>query len=72
MARYYCNEEEYSKISLQEKLLRDKIIALIEKYTTEMEGYSYFGSNPGVPEEDYEEIADDLLLAFNITEKEDG
>jgi hypothetical protein len=69
MSRWYSEIEEYSKISLQEKLLRDKIVAVIEKYTKEMEGYSYFGSNPGVPEDDYEEIADDLLLAFNITEK---
>ena len=69
MSRWYSEIEEYSKISLQEKLLRDKIVAIIENYTKEMEGYSYFGSNPGVPEDDYEEIADDLLLTFNITEK---
>jgi hypothetical protein len=25
--------------------------------TTEMEGYSYFGSNPGVKEDDYEDVA---------------
>lgn len=68
MARWYSEIPEYSKISLEEKLLRDKLIAIMEKYTQEMEGYSYFGSNPGVEQEDYEEIADDILLTFNLEE----
>ena len=70
MARWYSEDAEYSKISKAEKELRDKLVAVIAKYTQEMEGYSYFGSNPGVEEEDYEEIADDLLLLFDIKEKQ--
>lgn len=69
MARWYSEVEEYSKISLQEKLLRDKIVAIIDKWTQEMEGYSYYGNNPGVPEEDYEDIADEILLTFDVKEK---
>jgi hypothetical protein len=30
----------------------------LKSLTTEMEGYSYFGSNPGVKEDDYEDVAD--------------
>jgi hypothetical protein len=29
----------------------------LKSLTTEMEGYSYFGSNPGVKEDDYEDVA---------------
>lgn len=70
MARWYSEIPEYSKISLEEKLLRDKLVAIMSKYTQEMEGYSYCGSNPGVKEDDYEEIADDILLMFDVREKE--
>lgn len=69
MARWYSEFEEYSKISKEEKELRDKLVEVIAQYTKEMEGYSYFGSNPGVSEDDYEDIADDLLLKFSIKEK---
>ena len=33
------------------------VIAALKENTREMEGYSYFGSNPGVCEDDYEDIA---------------
>lgn len=67
--RYYNEDPEYSQISKEEKLLRDKIIEVISSYTQEMEGYSYFGSNPGVPVDDYEDIADEILLTFKVEEK---
>lgn len=38
-----------------------KIIMMIHEHTTEMEGYSYYGSNPGVPVESYEVIAENIL-----------
>lgn len=48
--------------------IKKAIVHVLDKYTTEMEGYSYFGSNPGVKEDDYEEIADEViaLLATNL------
>lgn len=67
--RYYNEDPEYSQISKEEKLLRDKIIEVISSYTQEMEGYSYFGSNPGVPVDDYKDIADEILLTFKVEEK---
>lgn len=69
MARWYSEIPEYSKISLEEKLLRDKIIRIMSGWTKEMEGYSYFGSNPGISEDDYEDVADEILLAFKVEEK---
>ena len=69
MTRWYSEFEELTQISLQEKLLRDKIEAVMKKYVTEMEYYSYYGSNPGIPSDDLEVVADELLLAFKIEEK---
>ena len=66
MARHYNVESEYTKISEKEKAIRDRIIAIIDNYTTEMEGYSYFGKNPGVSVDDYEDIADDIMIEFGI------
>lgn len=43
-----------------------KVISIINNYTTEMEGYSYFGSNPGVSVENYDDIAEELLESFYL------
>jgi hypothetical protein len=66
MSRWFSEDAEYTEISKEEKAQRDRIVAIIARYTTEMEGYSYFGSNPGVPKDDYEDIADDIMKEFGI------
>ena len=66
MARWYSEHAEFTEISQEDKLKRDRIIAIIAEYTREMEGYSYFGSNTGVAQEDYEDVADDIMKAFGI------
>lgn len=63
-----CEYPEYTEISLDEKLLRDKLIGVMERYTREMDN-SYHSSNRGVPKDDYDEVADDILKEFFITEK---
>ena len=42
-------------------MTKEAIIKIMEAYVTEMEGYSYFGSNPGIPKDVIEDIADDIL-----------
>lgn len=44
------NKEQFCKI----------VQNTLEMYTREMEAYSYFGSNLGVPQDDYEDVASDL------------
>lgn len=66
MALYFSEYPEYSDVSLENKILRDKIINVIATYTQEMEGFSYFGSIPGVYEDDYEDIAEELMTELNL------
>jgi len=66
MARWFNEDPEYSQITPEEKAKRDRIVAIMSKWTQEMEGYSYLGSNPGVKEDDYEDIAEEIMAAFKI------
>ncbi|MNF51330.1 hypothetical protein D3C85_737380 [compost metagenome] len=68
-ARWYKEyDPETSEISLEDKLLRDKLVALMMEYSQEMENYSYYGHNPGVPDDNLEDIADAILLKFKVEE----
>ena len=66
MTRWFSEDPDYSEITPAEKAIRDRIVAVMAKYTPEMEGYSYYGSNPGIKEDDYEDIAEDLMKEFGI------
>ena len=41
-----------------------ELIALLDEFTEEMEGYSYFGSNPGISIENYEEVVDRIMEKY--------
>lgn len=45
--------------------MKDEIIKIMRKYVTEMEGYSYCGSNMGIPEDYIEDIVEDILNLYN-------
>ena len=45
--------------------IRGIVEAVLKRYTREMEGYSYFSSNPGVREDDCEEIAEEIEKAIS-------
>ena len=66
MARWYCEDTAYTEISKEEKDLRDKIVAILAEYTCEMENYSYYGSNPGIKEDDYEDVAEAIMAYFKL------
>ena len=66
MARWFSEDPEYSEISPAEKAIRDRIVAVMARHTQEMEGYSYYGSNPGIAEDDYEDIAEELMKEFGL------
>ena len=68
MARYFNEDPEYTEISAADKAMRDRIVAIIARHTREMESYSYFGKNPGVAEDDYEDVADEIMKEFKMDE----
>lgn len=47
-------------------LTKEMILEVLNKYEQEMEGYSYYGSNPGVSRDDYSDIADELLQKIRM------
>ena len=69
MSKYYSENPEYSQISPVDKLTRDKIEAILKTFTREMENFSYYGSNPGISENDYDEVAETLMDEFKLWEK---
>ena len=40
------------------------IITIMNEFVVEMEGYAYYGSNPGIPQDEFEEVADALMKKF--------
>lgn len=66
MARWYNENPEYTQISKEDKDKCDRIVAVLEQYKREMEHYSYYGSNPGIPEDDFEDVADDIMKEFGL------
>lgn len=69
MSKYYSEDSEYSKISLTDKFTRDRIEKILATFTREMEGYSYFGSNPGISEDDYDDVAEAVMTELNLWEQ---
>ena len=55
----YTEEEVHSTVDAWSR--RVNVIRVLEQYTTEMENYSYYGSNPGIPEECYYDLANSIL-----------
>jgi hypothetical protein len=59
--------EEYKAKQLFEKTIKKmEIVEVIHSYTQEMEGYSYYDSNPGVPQDAYEEIAQAIMNKWEL------
>ena len=71
MTRYYSEiGEEFgtNTMTKREHEIRRRIVEIMDRHTKEMEGYSYFGSNPGIAEDDYEDVADEIMIEFGIKE----
>jgi hypothetical protein len=59
-----CVEKASKEFDAQVKKMQ--LIEIINQHTTEMEGYSYFGSNPGVPVDVYEEVAESIMKKWQL------
>lgn len=56
--------EAFDWVEKNEKIC--KMMKIMNGFSTEMEGYSYFGSNPGIPEDDFDEVAEEIIKQFDI------
>ena len=67
MSRYYSIHPEYTQISKEDKELRDRIVAIMERYNGQV-GYATWDGNSedGISEEDFEDVADDIMKEFGI------
>lgn len=71
MAKWYSEDPNYTEISIRDFELRKRIEEIMDQHTREMEGYSYYGSNPGISEDDYDEVAEDIMTELGLWEKKD-
>jgi len=56
----------------ERQAMKPHIIQALKEAETEMENYSYFGSNRGVPKDDYEDVADAAIRARGTTKEKQG
>lgn len=67
---YYKDDPEQGQISTENYLLRVRIENILTEYTQEMEGYSYCGSNPGIAEDNYEDVAESIMTELGLWKSE--
>jgi hypothetical protein len=66
MSKYYSEDPEYSQISFSEKTIRDKLEAILESYSRNL-NYSYSCSDEyGVPEDRFDDVAEKIMDVFNM------
>jgi len=66
MARWYSEIQEYSQMTKEEKDIRDKIVEIMSKHTMDMSNSHFHGSEYGIREDDYEDVADEIMKEFKI------
>lgn len=71
MAKWFCsNDPAEGQISVVDHNTRQAIENILERYTRDMENYSYYGSNMGVSENDYDDVAEDIMTALELWEED--
>ena len=60
----YTDEDvEYELKQIDKKVA---LMKLLDEFTQEMEGYSYYSSNPGISVDDYEEVAKKIMKEWDL------
>jgi hypothetical protein len=73
MAKWYCESEPSAgQISEKDYNIRSIIERVLERYSKDMENYSYYGSNIGCSENDYDDIAEDIMTELELWENDNG
>ena len=66
MARWFSEDPEFTQISAEDKAKRDRIIAIMERFTRDMSQDSWYGSEYGIERDDYEDVAEEIMKEFGI------
>lgn len=66
MAKWYCPDPEYSQMSESEYNIRCKLEKIMEGYSRDMSTSHWYGSANGVPEDNYEDVAEDIMTELNL------
>lgn len=71
MAKWFCSSDPAEgQISEKDYNVRRIIESVLERYTKDMENYGYYGCNMGVSENDYEDIAEDVMTELELWEED--
>ena len=71
MAKWFCESDPSAgQISEKDYNVRRAIELVLEKYTRDMENYSYYGCNMGCSENDYDDIAEEVMDVLELWEKD--
>ena len=71
MAKFYTEGGgKYNTMTEAEHKMREKIVAIIATHTRTFSGGYGYSSEEGVREDDYDEVADSIMEAFTMVEKE--
>lgn len=66
MSKYFNEDPDYTEISKKDYDVRCGIVAILDEYKKNMENYGYFGENLGAAEDDFEDIAEDIMNKFKL------
>lgn len=65
---WWMKDGKWQQMTEEESKLFSLLCKMMEAHVTEMEGYSYYGSNPGIPESNIEDIAEEMMVKLTIQE----
>lgn len=71
MAKFYSEDPEYTKMTIADLLLRNRIHNILESNNIDLSNSHWHGSNYGVPENAFEDVAEEIMTELGLWEKED-
>ena len=66
MAKWFHPDPEFSQITPEDKAKRDRIVAILAAHTIDMSQDSWYGSVYGVGQDDYEDVAEEIMKEFGL------
>lgn len=71
MAKYYSEDKEYTQMTIGEHLIRNRIENILVTNSTDLSNSHWHGSNYGVPESCFDDVAEAIMTELNLWENKD-